>query len=62
VTIAEVTASSGVVLGIAVVLLFQQLGFLALSNLWIALIAFVVGMVVGALVFGIVGLLVEQNR
>jgi ABC-type Fe3+-siderophore transport system permease subunit len=61
-TIVETTASSGAVLGIVFVLLLQQLGLIALSDLWTTLIAFLVGIVVGALIFGIVGELVERNR
>ena len=61
-TIVETTASSGAVIGLAFVLLLQQLGLYALSDLWTTLVVVLVGVVIGALVFGIVGELVERNR
>lgn len=61
-TIVETTASSGAVIGLAFVLLLQQLGLYALSDLWTTLLVVLVGIVIGALVFGIVGELVERNR
>lgn len=61
-TIVEATASSGAVIGLAFVLLLQQLGLYALSDLWTTLIIVLVGVVIGALLFGIVGELVERNR
>ena len=61
-TIVETTASSGAVIGLAFVLLLQQLGLYALSHLWTTLLVVLVGIVIGALVFGIVGELVERNR
>jgi hypothetical protein len=48
-------AASGVVLGIVVVLLGQQLGFLSLSDLVPALEYLVIGAVIGGILFGLVG-------
>ena len=60
-TLVETTATSGAVLGVVAVLLLQQLGLLALSDLLTTVITFVVAVVVGALVFAIVGTLAERR-
>jgi hypothetical protein len=51
----EATASSGAVLGVVVVLLLQQLGFLALSDLWTTVLVLLTAIVVGAVIFGALG-------
>ncbi len=61
-TIVEATAGSGAVVGLAFVLLLQQLGLYALSDLWTTLIFGLGGVAIGALIFGIVGELVERRR
>jgi hypothetical protein len=48
-------AASGVVLGIVVVVLAQQLGFLSLSDLVPAIEYLVIGAVIGGVLFGIIG-------
>ena len=48
-------AGSGVVIGIAAVLLGQQLGFVDLSGLGTSLFDFIVAGVVGAVMFGVIG-------
>ncbi len=53
--VAPQTATSGAVLGAVAVLLLQQLGFLSLSQLLDAVVWIVVGVVVGAVVFGLIG-------
>ena len=60
-SLAETTAASGAVLGGVVVLLAQQLGLLALSELVPTVIWFVVGALVGGVVFGVVGWAVERR-
>ncbi len=45
--------SSGVVLGIVLVFLAQQLGFLALSDLVTSILYFAVGAIVFGVIFGI---------
>jgi len=60
-SVAETTAASGAVLGGVVVLLAQQLGLLALSELVPTVIWFVVGALVGGVVFGVVGWAVERR-
>jgi branched-subunit amino acid transport protein len=62
VTIVESTASSGAVLGVVVVLLLQQLGLLALSDLWTSVLSFVVAIALGAIIFGAAGSYVEHRR
>jgi len=60
--IAETTATSGAVLGLVLVLLAQQLGLFALADLWSSLAILIVGLVVGGLVFGALGYLVDRHR
>lgn len=48
-------AASGVVLGIVLVLLAQQLGFLPLSDLVLAIEYLIVGAVIGGILFGLIG-------
>ena len=52
---ASYAAESGVVLGIAFVLLAQQFGYLALDHLVIGIEYLVIGGVVGGVLFGLVG-------
>lgn len=49
-------AFAGIVLGIAFVLLAQQFGYLGLSDLTSAIINLVIAMVVGAVIFGAIGM------
>jgi hypothetical protein len=48
--------AAGVVLGIVFVLLGQQFGYLSLSALSTTILYFVIGIVVGAVVFGLIGM------
>jgi hypothetical protein len=48
-------AAAGVVLGLVLVLLAQQLGFLGLSDLVHAVEYLVIGAVVGGILFGVIG-------
>ena len=59
--VVEVTTSSGIALGLVVVLLLQQLGALALPDLGTAVLAFAVGALVGGLLFGLVGWSVDRR-
>jgi len=61
VTIVETTATSGAVLGIVTVLLLQQLGLLALPDLVTTLVAFLIAIVAGAVLFALVGSAVERD-
>ena len=54
-SLATTTASSGAVLGGVVVLLLQQFGLLALSEIEPTAIALVVGVLVGGVGFGLLG-------
>jgi len=54
-SLATTTAASGAVLGGVTVLLLQQFGLLALSELEPTAIALVVGVLVGGVVLGLVG-------
>ena len=60
-TIVETTATSGAVLGIVTVLLLQQLGLLALPDLVTTLVAFLIAIVAGAVLFALVGSAVERD-
>jgi hypothetical protein len=59
-TVASSTAGSGAILGVAVVLVFQQLGFLALSELWPGLVWLLAGALAGGIGFGLVGRSVDR--
>jgi len=48
-------AGCGIVLGIVFVLLAQQLSYISLSDLVPAIIDLVIAMVVGAIIFGVIG-------
>jgi uncharacterized protein (DUF2062 family) len=49
-------ARSGVVLGVVIVFLLQQLGYLSLSELWPDVILYLaLGAIVGGVVFGLIG-------
>ncbi|MGD0250567.1 MAG: hypothetical protein ABSB97_06760 [Thermoplasmata archaeon] len=48
--------AAGIVFGIVVVLLGQQFGYLSLSQLTPAILYFVIAIVVGAVVFGLIGM------
>lgn len=48
-------AGSGVVFGIVVVLLAQQLGYLSLSDLVPAIEYVIIGAIIGGVVFGVIG-------
>jgi len=61
VTVAATLAASGAVLGGVVVLLAQQFGALPLSELWPTLIAFLLGIVLGGVVLGAVGSLLDRR-
>jgi hypothetical protein len=54
-SLATTTASSGAVLGGVVVLLLQQFGLLALSEIEPTAIALVLGVLVGGVAFGLLG-------
>lgn len=54
-TVAESTAASGAILGAAVVILFQQFGFLSLSDLWPGILWLLLGVLAGGIGFGLVG-------
>ncbi len=54
-------AESGVVLGVAFVLLAQQLGYLGLSDLVHAIEYLVIGGVVGGVLFGLIGWLLGHR-
>jgi len=54
-SLATTTASSGAVLGGVVVLLLQQFGLLALSEIEPTAIALVLGVLVGGVGFGLLG-------
>jgi len=60
-TITETTATSGAVLGVVLVLALQQLGALPLSQVWAAVLAFLVAIALGAIIFGTVGALLERS-
>jgi hypothetical protein len=53
--VAGATTTSGAVLGAVVVLLLQQLGLVALSQLLPTILWLAVGIAVGAVVFGVAG-------
>lgn len=48
--------AAGIVLGIVFVFLGQQFGYLSLSVLTSAILYFVVAIVVGAVIFGVIGM------
>ncbi len=48
--------AAGVVFGIVCVLLGQQFGYLSLSDLTDSILYFVVAIVIGAVVFGVIGM------
>lgn len=48
-------ASAGVVIGLVVVLLAQQFGYLDLTNLVSAILYLVIGAVLGGVLFGLMG-------
>jgi|SRR5580700_7106551 hypothetical protein len=54
-------AGAGVIIGIVVVLLAQQLGLLEFANFTVPIIYFVVGAIAGAIVFGAIGLLIGRQ-
>ena len=59
---AESLGESGAVLGVVVLLLLQQLGFLALPNLLTAVVGLVVAVAIGGLLFALVGQSVDRRR
>ena len=59
-TIAETTATSGGILGLVVAILLQQLGVLPLSQLWPTMIAALVAVALGAILFGLLGWYVDH--
>jgi len=61
VTTAETTATSGGVLGLVVVILLQQLGVLPLSQLVPTVVAALIAVALGALLFGLVGWYADQR-
>ena len=48
--------ASGIVFGIVAVVLGQQFGFYSLSDLGTAIVYLVIGIVIGAVVFGLIGM------
>ena len=59
--LAETLASSGAILGGVVVLLAQQFGFLALSDVWPTLGWFLAGVLVGGIALGVVGYRLDRR-
>ena len=60
-TVATTTAESGMVLGLVVVLLAQQLGLLPLPSLLATIAWVIVGVVVGGVVLGVAGWLADRR-
>jgi len=52
--------AAGIVLGIVFVILAQQFGFLSLSGLDAAVEYLVIGIVVGGIIFGVIGMLLGR--
>lgn len=61
-TIVETTATSGAVLGIVVVLLLQQLGVFAFTSLLETLVAFLIAVAAGAILFAAVGSAIDRRH
>jgi uncharacterized membrane protein YjjB (DUF3815 family) len=52
---ASSAGAAGAVIGLVVVLLLQQLGYLIFTTLFVPILDLAIGAVVGAILFGIVG-------
>lgn len=53
--------ASGIVFGIVAVVLGQQFGLFSLSDLGTALEYLIIGIVIGAVIFGVIGLLLGRR-